>query len=120
MVFDPARISPQRTWSDVTAFYRHIEERNDDFRPLRALAERIASQPYADRIFAATSGTALFVAPRPDAAWADEALRIDVDLGGSIRFVFRGRPPAKPESFSAETPTIVGAFERFLDRAGWR
>ena len=34
MVWDPARITPQ-PWQSVLAFYRYVEERNHDFRPLR-------------------------------------------------------------------------------------
>jgi hypothetical protein len=118
MVWHAARITPQ-PWDGVIEFYRHFEDRNDDFHPMRLLAEHIASRPYAASVFGATSGTALFVAPRADADWAQDGLRIDVGLGGAIRFVFQGRPPSKPNVFRSETQKIVDTFEGFIRKAKW-
>jgi hypothetical protein len=121
MVWDPKRIEP-RSWADIVAFYRHIEDRNDDFRPLRALTEHIAAQAYAPSLLAAVSGTALLVTRRPGAEWTRDSLRIDVDLSGSIRFVVHPRGVAKPTSFETENPTasaLVDAFERIVTKADW-
>jgi hypothetical protein len=118
MVWDPKRISRQ-SWGDVTEYYRRIGERNYEFRPMHALAAHVAERPYAASIEAATSGTALFVAPPGTTQWVEEGLRIDVDFVGGIRFVREGRRPAKPDTFRAEPEGIVEAFEGFLRRAGW-
>ncbi len=117
MVWDPARVTPQ-PWEGILAFYRHVEERNDDFRPMRQLVEHVAGQPYAASIVGATSGTALLVAPRAEADWLHEALRVDVDLGGSIRFTLPAPPPARPSSFECDGD-IVSAFESRLRKARW-
>src|SRR5271169_4058744 len=98
MVWDPARITP-KPWQGVLEFYRYVEERDDDFRPLRRLVEHVVSRPYAASIAAATSGTALLVAPRVQVDWALEAMRIDVDLSGSIRFT-------SPRRGLARAPTL--------------
>jgi hypothetical protein len=118
MVWDPSRIAPA-TWPSALALYRHIEDRNDDFRPLRQLVEHVSSRAYAASIFCATSGTSLLVAPRADVEWARESLRIDVDLSGAIRFVHLDPQLPKPQTSTCEGPTIVGAFERFLARSRW-
>ncbi|HEY4015806.1 MAG TPA: hypothetical protein VGM06_20840 [Polyangiaceae bacterium] len=118
MVWDPKRIRPQ-SWADVAEFYRRIGERNDEFRPMEALATHIAAQPYAASLQAATSGTALLVARQGVTQWVEEGLRLDVDFVGGIRFVREGARPGKPETFRSEPEGIVDAFERFLARAGW-
>jgi hypothetical protein len=121
MVWDPKRIKPQ-SWGEVIAFYRHIEDRNDDFRPLRALVEHIAAQGYASSLSAAVSGTSLLIARSPGADWARDGLRIDVGLSASIRFVVQRRGEAKPTTLETENPTVpalVTTFERFLEKADW-
>jgi hypothetical protein len=121
MVWDPKRITP-KDWADVVGFYRHFEDRNDDFRPLRALAEHIAAQPYAASLSAAVSGTALLVTRRAGADWAQDSLRIDVGLSGSIRFVVHRRGAAKPTTLETESqtvPALVAAFDRFLAKDDW-
>jgi hypothetical protein len=112
MVWDPARIVP-RPWEDVVELYRQLAERNEDFRPLLRLVEHVASQPYARSIFAATSGTALLVARQAAVDWAADAVRIDVDLSGAIRFA-RPEKLVKPTTFECEAEKIVDAFERYL------
>jgi hypothetical protein len=121
MVWDPKRITP-KGWADVVAFYRHIEDRNDDFRPLRALAEHVAKQAYAASLSAAVSGTALLVTRRAGADWAQDSLRIDVGLSGSIRLVVQRRGAAKPtivETESQTVPALVAAFEGILAKTDW-
>ena len=118
MVWDPARVTP-KVWESVLEFYRHLEERNDDFRPLCHLVGHVAGQAYAPSIAAATSGTALLVAPRAQADWAHEAIRIDVDLAGSIRFTLPSERLVKPATFECESAKIVGTFESFLRKSGW-
>jgi hypothetical protein len=118
MVWDPARIEP-KPWEKVIEFYRHVAERNDDFRPMRRLVEHAASQPYAPSLFAATSGTALLVARDALGDWRREALRIDVALAGSIRFAHHEKRHVKPATFECEGTRIVEEFERFLRSAAW-
>jgi hypothetical protein len=113
MVWDPARIVP-RPWEDVVELYRQLAERNDDFRPLLRLVKHVASQPYARSIFAATSGTALLVARRAAVDWAADALRIDVDLSGAIRFARPEKQLVKPTTFECEAEKMVEALERYL------
>jgi hypothetical protein len=122
MVWDPRRIT-RRSWAEVAAFYRDIEDRNTDFQPLRELAEHAATQVYATSIGAATSGTALLVAPVAVLAGDDAAatsLRIDVALSGALTIVApanQRRTSSAPASVAL--PMLVGAFERFLRDAGW-
>jgi hypothetical protein len=115
MVWDPARITP-RPWGGVVEFYRHLEDRNADFRPMRLLAERLASRaeglPLA---FAATSGTALLVVARSGADWVRDGLRIDVDLAGGIRFFEPGSN--KPRVFGSEIEPLASAVEAFVAAA---
>jgi hypothetical protein len=118
MVWDPARITP-RSWAEVIALYRGLEDRNPDFEPMRRLAEHVASQPYAPSVFAATSGTALLVAPRATADWGKEGLRIDVDLGGELRLAAPGAAPGRAAGIACESAQIVATFERQLRKAGW-
>jgi hypothetical protein len=113
MVWDPARIVP-RPWAGVVEFYLQIAERNDDFRPLLRLVEHVASQPYARSIFAATSGTALLVARQEAVDWAADALRIDIDLSGAIRFARPAKGLGKPTTFECEAGKIVETLERYL------
>ncbi len=117
MVWDPARITPQ-PWPSVSAFYRYIEDRNKDFGPLLRLVDHVASRPYAASIAAATSGTALLVAPLGETDWVRRALRVDVDLGGSIRFTLPSATDARPASFECEGDIVV-AFEARLRKWGW-
>ncbi len=122
MVWDPKKIT-RRSWAEVAAFYRNIEDRNTDFQPLRELAEHAAAQAYAPSIGVATSGTALLVAPvavlaREDAPGA--CLRIDLALSGALTIVApasQRRASSPPASIPA--PMLVAAFERFLRDAGW-
>jgi hypothetical protein len=118
MVWDPARITP-KAWESVLEFYRYVEDRNDDFRPLRQLVEHVAAQAYAASIAVATSGTALLVAPQLEPDWAHEAMRIDVDLGGSIRFTLPQKRLVKPATFECEGQKVVTVFESFLRQAKW-
>jgi hypothetical protein len=113
MVWDRARIVP-RPWEDVVELYGQLAERNEDFRPLLRLVEHVASQPYARSIFAATSGTALLVARQAAVDWAADALRIDIDLGGAIRFTRPGKRLVKPTTFECEAEKIVESLERYL------
>jgi hypothetical protein len=122
MVWDPKKIT-RRSWAEVGAFYRGLEDRNTDFQPLRELAEHAAAQPYAPSLGAATSGTALLVAPlvvltREDAAI--ESLRIDVDLSGAVQLVVPASQRGAARSSTTVPPAkLVAAFERFLGDAGW-
>ncbi len=113
MVRDPSRIVP-RPWDGVLALYQHLAERNDDFRPLLGLVEHVASQAYATSTFAATSGTALLVARQPAVDWATEALRVDVALGGTIRFAMPDKRLGKPTTLECDAAKIVETFERCL------
>ena len=117
MVWDPARIVP-RPWESVVELYRHLAERNEDFGPLLRLVEHAISQAYASSILSATSGTALLVTREPTNDWAAEALHIDVDLSGSVRFTLPARRLAKPMSFECEGEKIVDAFERYVRGQG--
>jgi hypothetical protein len=119
MVWDPSRIT-RRSWPEVVAFYRDMEDRNPDFQPLRELAELVSSRPYAASLGPATSGTALLVTPAsvallPGPAAALEAIRVDVEMSGSVRLVLPGAG-AKPTT--VEGP-IGASFERALKNAGW-
>jgi hypothetical protein len=117
MVWDPARVTP-KSWAGVVEFYRNLQDRNDDFSPLGRLAERLASRASsveAPPLFGATSGTSLLLARRADADWAHDALRIDVGLGGSIRFILPGKPGAR----ECDGERIVETFEALLRDARW-
>ena len=46
-------------------------------------------------------------------------LRIDLDLGGRIRFVHTDPRLPKSNVFACESASIVVAFERFLAKAKW-
>jgi hypothetical protein len=118
MVWDPARITP-RSWAEIAGAYLGLEDRNPDFEPMRRLAEHISSQPYAASLAGATSGTALFVAPRAIASWAKDALRVDVDLSGELRLTAPGSPPGKGGGIPCDSAKIVATFEAQLRKAGW-
>ena len=119
MVWDPARITP-RPWPGVIEFYRRIEDRNAEFRPMRLLAEHVASQPYAGSIFGATSGTALLVTAHAGADWMKHGVRIDLDLVGTICFVLQEHRGARPHVIlRSETDNVVASFEGFLRKARW-
>jgi hypothetical protein len=122
MVWDPRKITP-RSWPQVAAYYQSLEDRNTDFQPLRVLAEHVVAQTYATSLGAATSGTALLVAPADVLARQDVAagsIRIDVDLSGSVQIVapahLRG-----PKDAPVRVPpaAIIGTFERILQSANW-
>jgi hypothetical protein len=122
MVWDARKVT-QRSWAEVVAFYANLEDRNPDFEPLRALAEHVAARPYATLVDGATSGTALLVLPatgfqRGEAAV--DALRLDIDLGGSVRLVAPAslRKPTDPPK-GVVHPKLVEGFEGVLRRAGW-
>ena len=115
MVWDPARITT-KSWANVVELYRHLSDRNEDFRPMRELVEHVASTAYEPPVFAATSGTALLVARDAYANWNDDALRIDVDLGGSIRFVLPRKGHGPPASFECDGRRIIQTFESHLPR----
>jgi hypothetical protein len=117
MVWDPARILPQ-DWGSALAFYRRLEARNDDFRPLRQLVEHAVAQRYAPSLAVATSGTALLVAnDAPD--WAVDALRVDAHFSGAIRFTFPATPPGGRKTLDCDAAKVVAMFERFLRSAAW-
>jgi hypothetical protein len=121
MVWDPKRINPQ-SWGEVVAFYRGIEDRNSDFRPLRALSEHISRQGYVSSLFAAVSGTSLLVTRHKGADWARDGLRIDVGLSASIRFVVQRRGEPKPTTLETDDPSVVAlvvTFERLLEKDDW-
>jgi hypothetical protein len=121
MVWDPKQITP-KAWPEVVAFYRRIEDRNDDFRPLRVLAEHVATQAYAASLSVAVSGTSLLVARRAGADWVQDSLRIDVGLSTSIRLIVRHGGAARPTTLEIESPTVpvlVAAFEGILAKADW-
>jgi hypothetical protein len=121
MVWDPKRIA-RKDWADVVAFYRYLEDRNDDFRPLRALSEHIAAQPYATSLSAAVSGTSLLVTRRAGADWGQDGLRIDVGLSASVCFTLQQRGAAKLtrlELESQDVAALVRAFEGFLAKNDW-
>ena len=118
MVWDAARITPS-SWANILEYYRYVEERNDDFRPLGHLVEHVAAQPYAATLAGATSGTALLVAPHAQADWTHDAVRIDVD-SRAARSGCRlpGRGPSSRRSFACEGPRIVGSSRPSSARRG--
>ncbi len=118
MVWDPTRITP-KPWASAAAFYRDLEQRNHDFGMLRDLCTHIAEQTYAGSIVGATSGTALLIARQGQDDWARDALRIDVNLGGAIRFTLPEKRPVRPSFFECEGEHAVRALERFLRDAAW-
>lgn len=113
MVWDPTHVTP-RPWVSVVAFYRALEERNADFQSMRLFAEHLSTHAHAGGRFGATSGTALFVAWRPDADWLHEGVRIDVELSGAIAFVrlSTGPPPRNGGVQRADAASMVRTFER--------
>jgi hypothetical protein len=118
MVWDPMRIT-RRSWPEVVAFYRDLEDRNPDFQPLRELAEQVSSRPYGASLGAATSGTALLVTPAavalmPGPGAAIEAIRLDVEMSGSVRL----SPPRNAKPAVVEGP-VAASLERALRAAGW-
>ena len=113
MVWDPKRIA-RVSWAEAAAFYRNLEDRNAEFQPLRALVDDIGTQPWAASLGAATSGTALLVAPLDTAEWAASCLRIDVALGGNVQLTAPGRP-----SFTPAERFLGRAFELIVREAGW-
>jgi hypothetical protein len=124
MVWDPSRIAPA-TWPSALAFYRGIERRNDEFRPLRELVEHVMASPRAQSLVCATSGTALLVLPaspgdaadKPD--WARKALRLDVDLSGTTRLIPHDPRAAKAATFATDGGGLARAFDRFVEREKW-
>jgi hypothetical protein len=113
MVWDPKRIT-RASWAEAAAFYRSLEDRNAELEPLRALVEYLGSAPWAASLGAATSGTALLVAPLDTVDWATSSVRVDISLGGSVLLVPAGRP-----SLSPAEGLLVKAFERVVREAGW-
>jgi hypothetical protein len=114
MVWDPKRIA-RVSWAEAAAFYRNLEDRNAEFEPLRALVEHVDAQPWASSLSAATSGTALLVAPAHTVEWgATSCMRVDVGLGGHVQLVPTGRP-----SLSPADGLLAKAFERVVREAGW-
>jgi hypothetical protein len=121
MVWDPKRITP-KSWADVVAFYRQLADRNDDFSPLRALAEHIAAHTYAASLSPAVSGTSLLITRRAGADWARDSLRIDVGLSSTIRFVVQRHGADKPtmlETESQSVPALVATFEGIVAKGDW-
>ena len=118
MVWDAARITPE-PWPGIVAFYRHVEERNADFRPLLHLVEHVLGQTYSAAIASARSGTALLVAPGAQPDWVHDAIRVDVSLSGSIRFTFPRKGLAKLSTYECDGEGVVGAFESILRKAKW-
>src|SRR5689334_15142636 len=113
MVWDPKRIA-RVSWAEAAAFYRNLEDRNTEFQPLRALVDDIGVQPWAASLGAATSGTALLVAPLDTTEWAASCVRVDVALGGSVQLTAPGRP-----SFTPADGFLTKAFERIVREVGW-
>ena len=113
MVWDPKRIAPV-SWAEAAAFYRNLEDRNAEFQPLRALVDDIRDQPWAASLSAATSGTALLVAPLGAAEWAASSVRVDVALGGNVQLTAPGRL-----SFTPAEGLLTKAFERIVRELGW-
>jgi hypothetical protein len=95
MVWDPKRIA-RVSWDEAAAFYRNLEDRNAEFQPLRALVEEVRSRPWIASLDAATSGTALLVAPPGVAEWATASVRVDVALDGSVQLTAPGKPSVAP------------------------
>jgi hypothetical protein len=118
MVWDPAQITP-RPWASAVEYYRGLEQRNRDFSMLREMCAHIAAQTYAGSIAGATSGTALLIARQVPADWSHEALRVDVNLAGAIRFTRPEKRPVRPSIFEREGKNAVSALEGFLHDAGW-
>jgi len=118
MVWDAARITPE-TWASIRQFYRHVEERNADFRPLLRLVEHVIAQAYSASIASARSGTALLVAHGAQPDWVNDAIRVDVALSGAIRFTFPRKGLAKVATYECDGAGIVGAFESILSKARW-
>jgi hypothetical protein len=124
MVWDPSRIA-HVTWPRALAFCLHLEERNEDYRPLRQLVEHVIGSSYAGSLACATSGTSLLVVPtsrlagseEPD--WARSAVRIDVDLGGTARLMPQDPRAARAATFANDGPGLAKAFERFLESEKW-
>jgi hypothetical protein len=116
MVWHPARVD-LKDWVTALDFYRHLTDRNQDFRPLCDLVAHGGSQSYATSLSLATSGTALLVARERHPEWPRDALRIDVTLSGAVRFAFpRGRL-AKPKLVDCQGPDVLRVFERFAHDA---
>lgn len=117
MIWDPTRIEP-KSWPEVQAFYAALEDRNHDFAVLRALAAHVRAQPYANSLAGAISGTSLLVAPKAQPDWAREAVRVDLDFSGAVRF---DRPGAsnKASTLIHEDAKVTGYFERLLHELRW-
>jgi hypothetical protein len=113
MVWDPKRIA-RVSWAEAAAFYRNLEDRNAEFEPLRALVEHVGAGPWAASLGAATSGTALLVAPIDAVEWATSSVRVDIGLGGHVQLVPPGRPALSPAE-----GLLADAFERVVRQAGW-
>jgi hypothetical protein len=124
MVWDPSRIAPA-TWPDALAFYRGIEARNDEFRPLRELVEHVIAGSHAQSLVCATSGTSLLVLPtaRRDSAgapdWLRKAVRFDVDLAGTTRLIPHDPRAAKAATFATDGAGLARVFDRFVEREKW-
>jgi len=124
MVWEPSQIAP-KSWAEVVTFYEGIEDRNHDFVPLRQLGQHVAGQGYATSIAAATSGTALLVAPVGargivgTTEWAAGALRVDIDLSGSVRFAVPAGGQRSPRVVTlVHNTAAIATFERLLRDAG--
>jgi hypothetical protein len=124
MVWNPSRIAPA-TWASALAFYRGIEARNDEFRPLRELVEHVIAGPRAEALACATSGTSLLVLPgarggAPEALdWVHKAVRFDVDLGGRTRLIPHDLRAAKAATFAEDGASLARAFDRFVEKEMW-
>ena len=117
MIWDPTRIEP-KSWPEVHTFYGALEDRNHDFAPLHALAAHVSAQRYAGSLAAAVSGTSLLVAPKGNRDWPREALRVDLDLGGSVRFD-RPAGSGKTSTRIDDDAKVIAHFERVLQELHW-
>ena len=117
MIWDPSRIE-RKSWADVHAFYAALEDRNHDFAPLRVLAAHVRAQPYSSSLAVAVSGTSLLVAPKGHSDWPREAVRVDLDFGGVVRF---DRPGASSKSGTLvhDDAKVIAHFERVLQELRW-
>ncbi len=117
MIWDPTRIEP-KSWLEAEAFYAALEDRNHDFGALRWLVAHVRAQPYASSLASAISGTSLLVAPNGRSDWAREAVRVDLDFAGAVRF---DRPGASSKfgSLVHEDAKVAGHFERLLQDLRW-
>lgn len=107
-------------WSKIAEFYRHLNEASGwDMLPMVHLVEEIATSPYADGIYAATSMHTLCLSQHQEFESDRNMLRVEFGEGRFI-FIYRESPYARKE-WKKECGRDEGfsTFEHVMRRLKW-